>query len=1066
MEIKIDDETKTLLAKRSVLRIIKQLNSNKSAAVELYKTKMDESKALWFVEHVKITSIDSTDSKNVFMVSGLCQNDKCQKTWNAYADLETIERISQKGVFDTVLCVYSKMPSATVCYLADFFPEKEADEYKILANGDGNEEDNTLRYNMVLVLMANLSEDGKKHVRRMWGLDPLETRNGEFVRSDLTESAEESGIMLKLCRTLIPEYVQREIRNNIEQKDDSGLNDSKRSICEVRKTFFQRAPFGLPLKYFTLSDGIARLNKSIVGRDQEKKKALKYIRGCRKKYWGLSIPEIYRKKIHGVPVVLLIIGPEGSGKELFAVETAKYVSNTYTQTDVSGLEHKQELCGSPTIYQNSQNGRLSEILLRVGDTGCVIIKRYSETHQCIKDALADVMTTGVLYDNNLECELDVSRMIFIVTANCDADIPRELLDQACLIHLGNKLSKDERIIVGKEYLLPGICDQLFIDQNRVCFEDDAMDNLCNMYVSTSSMDQIHSNLQIVLQEVAIEKKESLERGETVSISDDYARSVLFPESYEHYVRKLSELEAKFRCHRGCFSIEDQDRIEELFEEYRTIKEPLDREQTEEVIRFYVNYISVNNSEISDFSRIVQAKAKMNETQYGHEDAKRQVIDALMEAALVGNGSVGSLNLFLYGPAGTGKTMFSHSIADALGLPLVRIPLNGMIDPSVLKGSPRGRFGSHLGILAEKISKCGKQGCVVILDEGEKAGPLVHNALFDITDPSEGGYVDEFLGEFISTNNIIFIMTGNSADIPGALMDRFKVIRVEGYTTEDKMRITHDHVIPKCLENMGLKNRLRFSDDAIQYMIPNYIRSTSVREIERTVRKVIVRTFETRLLEEGSRKKAVITRKDINDILGAVPVEPTGIPDVEYTPGMVNCLAVRQDGSGCVFTFEAVLAPYMDGTVITGSCSEVIRESIRIAEVLVSNMLNKKLDNMALTFSSLGIPKEGASCGLNIVMGILSACLDIRVPETVAATGEICLKGFVHPIAGLGAKLDAARQKGINKIYIPKRNYEYLVDTGDINKYVDLILVPVNNVRQVAEDLFKGVYHEEKTCFGH
>lgn len=1032
--------------------------------------------AKWGVETAKVVSIENEAGNKVFKVSAVVQNDfgdnlpfGNRKTWSGRASLDMVERLSKNGTSEPVFIVYVKPKDNSHNHLVNFFTEGEYNEYLKLAlsvekdlsdceskyYSIDDEDDFTKSLYKKLVLFSCLDNSHKKIVRMRWGLDPLEIRDGAVVfNEDLSASSAENTIVAILCAPLIPEYVHKELEKNRKQSENKKLSETRRNIVEIRNMYYPALPFGLPYKKFTVKDGIAELDKTIYGRKNVKRRALQYIQAERRCYWDRTIPDIYKNRNERMPAILVIIGRSGSGKELIAQGVSKVSSYTYVQFDANSLGlDTQELLGSSTIYQNSELGALAKLLLLIGDNGSMIINNFGAANPNMKNAISGVMTRGVLRDNNLECNLDVSRMIFIITANDRSEIPNEILDRACVVNL-NKMSDKERLVIGKQYMFPMICKDLYVNPDLIRFTDAQYEKLCNSYRFTSSLDQIHTNLKEVIQNISNEYIDELEAGNVIEVTDEYIEKCLFSGSYEHYIYDISELMNKYKKYRCKYSKEDQDKIEALFEEYEVSENDDKRGKIEDKLRFQANYVPLRRSRDITVDEILSSyKRIMDREEYGHDEAKQAIIDSMIENILAGKDIFGSLKLLLHGPAGTGKTMLAHMLSEILGIPFIKISLNGKKDSTTLKGHSTSYQSAQMGEPADKLAKCGSRGCVFLIDEGEKAGEDVINALFDITDPSEGGFYDDFLGDFIDTSQIIFIMTCNDiSKLPRPLLDRFKVIPVEGYTKSEKIKIATDYVIPKYLKEFSLDGKINFRNDAVDTMITDYIQTSSVREIEKKVKKLIVGVYSERF-KDGFNKKFTITNKIVKDILGAKPIKSGNIPIGDYTPGIMNCLAVGGDGSGCVFPVEIVLAPYMDERSITGSCKDMIKDSIKMADVLVSNILGRKLENTAITMAEQAIPKDGPSAGLSIVLCMLSAHLGLSLPKDIAATGEIDLQGNVFAIGGTKEKIDAARQEGVKKVYIPKQNYDFMKESGELTDYTDIDIVPVSHVTQAAEELF-------------
>ena len=1058
MNISFDyDIQKLLLGKK--LKYFSGL-SKKLKTGEYYNIVNELMDTEWFVDYVKVLSVESHINDTI-KVCAYIQNDDASKSnekrfWAGYAGPDLMKKLSENEHGESVLAVYVKLPESDKNFLAEFFTQKEITEYKKLSVAEKPEEDVEDFYKK-LIYISCMDECYRKMMRMRWGLDPLCVKDGMVMLDEgLSAASTDNKLLSMLCSDLIPGYIHKEIEKNKEMAENKKLSDVKRNTAEIRNLFYPAIPFGLPIKRFTVANGCEQLDKVIYGRKNTKKRVLQYLYAARKYYWGKTIQEINSTKNEKAPVIIAIIGRDGSGKELLAKEVSKVASYTYIQFDANSFStDTMEVLGSSVIYQNTEPGSIAKALLTIGDNGSMIIKNFGSAQQNVKNALADVLTSGVLRENNLECNIDLSRIIFFITANDKSEIPGDIFDKACVINL-DKMTEEERLVIGKDYMLPDICKELYIDQSLIKISDEDFNKLCNQYRTTNSLDKISTNLREVMLNISNDYMEQLENKETVEVTGEYIEKCLFTGTYEDYVYDISRLMEKFMLYRGFFSEAEQVKIEDLFEEYEVMGESEDKGKLEDKLRYYVNYVPIVKENSITIEDIIKSyKQMMDKEEYGHHEAKQAIIDSMIENILSGKNIFGSLKILLHGPAGTGKTMLGHMIADLLDVPFVKISLNGKEDARSLKGFPYCYKDSHLGEVADKLrKKCGSRGCVLLLDEGEKAGKDIMNTLFDITDPSEGGFYDDFLGDFVDTSRIITIMTCNDITrLPEPLLDRFKVIRVDGYTEEEKVIIAKDYVIPKCLKELSLVDKIEFRKDAVETMISDYISTSSVRQIEKSVRKIVVGVYKSFVMD-NPEEKLVITKNIVRDIHGARPIKTGNIPGGDYKPGTMNCLAVRGDGGGSVFPVEVELTPYIEKRTITGSCKEMILESVEIADVVVSNMLGRKIENTAVSFAEQSVPKDGPSAGLSIVLCMLSAHLGISLSRTIAATGEIDIKGNVFAIGGLKEKIDAARREGVTTVYIPEQNYDYMKQNGELKKYTDIVdIIPISHVSQAVKELF-------------
>lgn len=1025
--------------------------------------------------------------------NGLSDGGASENLFQFYALQSDVEELARGGLAEPVYVLHARVTElcdySISFYTADFYQS-----IKTMTGFKDDTEESRREIYKAMALFSFLNEPSKRFVRMRYGAIPVEVnKNGEIKIDKKSISENQLTVVTELCDPLIPDYIKAEIERCLKISKNKNLSETLRNIAEIRIKFYKEFVWGMPVKKFTVESGMKELSKSIFGRKREMEHALKFIMNMRKRLWNSSLADIYRSEESeekGDTCVLLIIGGKGSGKELIANELAKYVSfNRSTINMASFGEDIQEYLGSSTIYQNSKYGQAAFAMFKSSDTGVIIAKNLDKALLSVKNAFKDIVTSGVVRDNNLECDLDTSKNIYIITADSKDNIPDEIYDMACVINL-DEYTEVERLAIARDFMLPDICEKLFIDRKQIRISDEIINTLANVFVTTTSMDEVYSNLRMVLDEIAIVNEKKLAEGQKITVTSKFVEKCFYDDAFEKYLYDEDMFTAKFRYYQRLYPAEEKVMIRKLFYELSQETDEHKKQKLRDKLRFNCNYIPGDGkSDISDLKGLIaRLHEELDKNQYGMEKAKEEIINAVIENMLANGTISGNLRLFLHGPAGVGKTMLAYSISKALDVPFIKLSLNGMNDPKVLKGFQSGYQGATLGILADQLGKNAKnRSAVVLLDEVEKAGGeggngfAIQNALFDILDPSEGRFYDNFLDQFVDTSGIIFIGTANDiSNIQKPLLDRFKVINIEGYTREDRGCISEAFTVPKVLSKLHMEDKIQFTKGATKLIVEKYIKTGSVREIEKFIMKLSVEAVKEQMMGDSknkiqtdvsrrrdstkksesnskkSSKKLLITESDIERLMGKAPRDIGNIPEC-YTPGIVNCLAVRGDGMGCVHPVETVIAPFSKERSITGGPKEMIMDSIKMADVVVSNMLRRELPNTAITFSDQAIPKDGPSAGLSITISILSAHLGIPVPKDIAMTGEIDLIEGVYDVGGVPAKIDGARKAGIKTVYIPKGCYDDMVDSGEIDKFKDdMNIVPVTNVREVVHAVFGDI----------
>jgi len=417
-------------------------------------------------------------------------------------------------------------------------------------------------------------------------------------------------------------------------------------------------------------------------------------------------------------------------------------------------------------------------------------------------------------------------------------------------------------------------------------------------------------------------------------------------------------------------------------------------------------------------------------------------------------------LCLVGPPGVGKTSLGESIARATNRKFVRMALGGVRDEAEIRGHRRTYIGSLPGKLIQKISKVGVKNPLFLLDEIDKMG-MDHrgdpaSALLEVLDPEQNhSFNDHYLEVDYDLSEIMFVCTSNSMNIPEALLDRMEVIRIPGYTEDEKLNIAQRYLIPKQKKNNGLREEeLSFPKDPILDLIRYYTREAGVRGLEREVAKICRKVVKESSLSDEN--KAVCLDSEILDKYSGVQKYDYGKADKQNKVGQVNGLAWTQVG-GELLTIEAIAVEGKGKTIKTGSLGDVMQESIQAAFTVVRSRaeslglnvsFHEKLD-LHIHVPEGATPKDGPSAGVGMCTALVSVLTEIPVKADVAMTGEITLQGQVLKIGGLKEKLLAAHRGNIKTVIIPADNERDLAEIPDEIK-ADLEIRPAKLIDQVLE----------------
>ena len=472
--------------------------------------------------------------------------------------------------------------------------------------------------------------------------------------------------------------------------------------------------------------------------------------------------------------------------------------------------------------------------------------------------------------------------------------------------------------------------------------------------------------------------------------------------------------------------------------------PMSAEAT--VVRSFIDWmVSIPWSKKSRVRKDLQAAQKiLDEDHFGLTEVKERIVEYLAVQNRTSQSK--SPVLCLVGPPGVGKTSLGESIARATNRKFVRMALGGVRDEAEIRGHRRTYIGSLPGKVIQKMSKTGVVNPLFLLDEIDKMGMDMRgdpaSALLEVLDPEQNStFNDHYLEVDYDLSNVFFVCTSNSMNIPAPLLDRMEVIRLPGYTEDEKLGIARRYLVPKQIKNNGLKKgELEITDAALVDIIRYYTREAGVRGLEREISKVARKVVKEQSLDQASTKKAfpktVVDQADLEKYSG-VHKFSYGLAEEESQVGIVTGLAWTQVG-GELLSIEAVSVPGKGRQIKTGSLGDVMQESIQAALTVVRSRgqslgladdFHEKSD-IHIHVPEGATPKDGPSAGIGMCTAMISVLTGIPVKANVAMTGEITLRGQVLPIGGLKEKLLAAHRGGIKHVVIPHENEKDLIEIPD------------------------------------
>ena len=522
---------------------------------------------------------------------------------------------------------------------------------------------------------------------------------------------------------------------------------------------------------------------------------------------------------------------------------------------------------------------------------------------------------------------------------------------------------------------------------------------------------------------------------------------------ENAISEIEQLRQKIEEAR--MPLEAREKVEAELQKLKMMS-PMSAEAT--VVRSYIDWmIQVPWHKRTKVKKdLAKAQEILDADHYGLERVKERILEYLAVQTRL-NQLKGPI-LCLVGPPGVGKTSLGQSIANATGRKYVRMALGGVRDEAEIRGHRKTYIGSLPGKLIQKMAKVGVKNPLFLLDEIDKMSSDMRgdpaSALLEVLDPEQNAHFnDHYLEVDYDLSDVMFVATSNSMHIPTPLLDRMEVIRLSGYTEDEKLNIATRHLINKQMERNGLKaGELTIDDSAIVDIIRYYTREAGVRNLEREISKICRKAVKTLLLDK-KLKSIKVTAKNLHDYLGVKRFE-FGRADTQNRIGEVTGLAWTEVG-GDLLTIETASVPGKGKLSYTGSLGDVMKESIQAAMTVVRARADKlginpefhEKRDIHIHVPDGATPKDGPSAGIAMCTALVSCLTGNPVKSEVAMTGEISLRGKVLPIGGLKEKLLAAHRGGIKTVIIPKDNVKDLEDIPE-NAKRDLNIHAVETIDEV------------------
>lgn len=571
---------------------------------------------------------------------------------------------------------------------------------------------------------------------------------------------------------------------------------------------------------------------------------------------------------------------------------------------------------------------------------------------------------------------------------------------------------------------------------------------------TRTLSEISSEIEILNVERKIQGriKQQIEKNQKDYYLQEQAKAIQQELGSEDEMSDIHELEAQIKKAKL-----PKDVLTKANAELRKLKSMPQMSSESAIIQTYIEHLVAlpwNKTSKVD-TNLTKAQATLDKDHYGLDKVKERIVEYLAVENRTKNNK--SPILCLVGAPGVGKTSLGESIAKATGRKYIRMALGGLHDEAEIRGHRKTYIGAMAGKILQNISRSGVKNPLFLLDEIDKLGSDHRgdpaSALLEVLDPEQNkAFVDNYTEVPFDLSGVMFIATANSLNIPEALRDRMEILRLSGYTEQEKLQITQNYIIPKQIKNVGLKpSEIHFDDDSILNIIRGYSAEAGVRNLARLINKICRKVVKK--IDTGIIKKEHITSINLKDYLG-VQVYDYDLKAEFNRIGRVTGLAWTEFG-GDTLTIEVVAIPGKGQIIKTGKLGEVMQESIQTALSLVRSKYNHigidekfyETNDIHVHVPEGATPKDGPSAGIAMALAIASSLNHIPIKADLAMTGEVTLYGEVLPIGGLKEKLLAALRARIKTVLIPHKNIKDLEDVP-VEVINQLEIIPVKNIDEV------------------
>lgn len=747
-------------------------------------------------------------------------------------------------------------------------------------------------------------------------------------------------------------------------------------------------------------------------------------------------------------VKILLVGGEGTGKSRFREVIRDLVQLPSAVIELGGESNPCALIGHNASYYDADAGDILKTFRKLRTTealiGWVDIDKTEDARDgAAINALKGIVSEDCHVDKFTLYPLSTRHTIHIAEATGDEGLPGFVKAAFEIVRL-DPYTEEDKVAIARAYTVPELCRQTAVSEAllRRPPEESALRFMARNFSGGDGMKEMAACCATVVKRLVQEET----AGRPLPFDEAVVRGILgdSPDRSDPMIR--------YNLARGRYTPEIENAIRDARRRLRNEKLSQEERTVESLRLGYLVDMAETPPAETPFDREAFLAA-VDGTHWGLQKVKGLLADHF-GAQNARGGSLAGLRLLLEGPAGVGKTSLIASVAKALGAAYVRVPLNNVSDVSTLKGLYRTYAHADAGVIVKGVAQARRRMpetsfLLVHLDEVDKLSPAYSEVLIDLLDDS-GLFLDYFLGAPVKFTNVLFCGTANDVSrIPAVILDRFRVIHMDGYTGEEKARILRDHLLP-AKEREYRASRLVFTmdDRARDLLLGRYCPNAGVRDLKQAVDRVT----EYAVSHRGPRRELVLDAALLRSALGEAPMERGNLPG-RWLPGCAKALSVSEGGAGSCFAVESVVLPGEKGLTVTGLAGESTVDSVKIALTYLKSRYDcarGPLD-VHLSFGEGAVRKDGPSAGVAILVSLLSAMIGRAADPEAAYTGEIDLLGNVYPVGGVLRKLQAAARTGCRRVFVPAENLRRL-DRQELAA-LPLEVVPVVHVEEVIPAVF-------------